>query len=146
MSLTFLLLFFCLGFDGGLTTSPSQQLSSCQSQLDRCQQKLTALESDSYLGRVCQWVGKSAAGRDLLKDTLGHGLLEHEGGDDDGDGGLRLVLDVSASELVKLRRFAWTDEGEEKEIHAILKNSFKTGQKPPKKPISTLAAGFSSTR
>ena len=116
----------------------TDQLSNLQHELDQCKQALKSLESESYMGRVCQWIsnpGKS--GKDTLKTTV-HNLLHtaqlehrdnHEGPSSTDVFELDLVLKLTSRDLVALRRFLLTDQGEEHEIQEILKHSFsiKTG-------------------
>lgn len=114
---------------GALSQSPVEELKVCQTELKQCLHKLSNVESDTYLGRVCQWVANpNKGGRETLKTTV-HNLLhaaQLEHTDHVGDHfELDLVLSMKNSELVALRRFLLTDQGEEKEIQDILKDSFK---------------------
>jgi len=94
-----------------------------EGQLADCQRELASLR-DSSLSRVCRWVadpGKEA--RQTLKQTVSDFLKATHLSEDQPE--VQMTISLSADELVALRRFLLTDEGQSEQIQGILATSMR---------------------
>ncbi len=116
-----------------------QKLELSNNELSRCQERLQQLEkagtAGSYLEKVCNWV--STPGREgklVMKATvdalLGSTQLISEPlqPGEDATRQVQLTVTLSSEDLIKLRRFVLTDEGDVEEMQRILSASYSIGR------------------